>query len=240
MAALRPLLRRCAAATAQSRTLLRLSASSPAAAASTAISEDDPAKLLRNKNVSPQGFRDQAPAKVVLYQARWMRPLRLVVRLKVIQLAGFAAIAAPLAKYVKEGTLSAEAVAASLGVTFGAVGATLALWYYSRRYIGELSLVPPLPEYVEISTMNFWGHRENLRVRVSKIDPPFLNATPTDLSRMATNVFVPLPVMGHRQFILNLIHGHLYHKRLLFALLSGTLDPKSFEDLLDKKKPPSS
>jgi len=44
----------------------------------------------------------QAPEKVVLYRAKWMQPLRLMVRLKIFQLGGLAAFALPLAEYANE------------------------------------------------------------------------------------------------------------------------------------------
>lgn len=45
----------------------------------------------------------------------------------------------------------------------GAGAASTALWYYSRRYVGELALLhgqPGTPPRVRISVLDFWGNRE--------------------------------------------------------------------------------
>lgn len=42
----------------------------------------------------------------------------------------------------------------------GALAASLALWYYSRRYVGEVALLPGQPPAVRFSVLDFWGNRE--------------------------------------------------------------------------------
>ena len=46
----------------------------------------------------------------------------------------------------------------------GAGAASAALWYYSRRYLGELALLPSeeagQPPRVRLSVLDFWGNRE--------------------------------------------------------------------------------
>lgn len=34
------------------------------------------------------------------------------------------------------------------------------LWYYSRRYVGEMSLMLPDAQRVRFSVLDFWGNRE--------------------------------------------------------------------------------
>jgi hypothetical protein len=46
---------------------------------------------------------------------------------------------------------------ASGGLLIGCGVASLALWYYSSRYVGELSTLPR--DRLMISTMDFWGYR---------------------------------------------------------------------------------
>lgn len=38
--------------------------------------------------------------------------------------------------------------------------ASLSLWYFSRRYLGEVSLPAGRPGYACFSVLDFWGHRE--------------------------------------------------------------------------------
>lgn len=60
------------------------------------------------------------------------------------------------------------------GVVMGAVGASVALWYYSRRYVGEIQLLAPRetaakPTHVRLSVLDFWGNREvRMREKTSK------------------------------------------------------------------------
>lgn len=45
----------------------------------------------------------------------------------------------------------------------GAGVASGALWYYSRRYVGELALLPGragAPPRLRLSVLDFWGNRE--------------------------------------------------------------------------------
>ena len=45
----------------------------------------------------------------------------------------------------------------------GCVTASVTLWYFSRRYVGELSLLtgePGRPRRLCFSVLDFWGHRE--------------------------------------------------------------------------------
>lgn len=42
----------------------------------------------------------------------------------------------------------------------GLVAASYCLWYYSRRYVGEMALMMPDAERVRFSVLDFWGNRE--------------------------------------------------------------------------------
>ncbi len=50
------------------------------------------------------------------------------------------------------------------GLVVGAGVASTTLWYYSRRYLGELSLLPSgvagQPPRLRLSVLDFWGNRE--------------------------------------------------------------------------------
>lgn len=36
----------------------------------------------------------------------------------------------------------------------------LPVWYYSRRYVGDMSLMMPNAQRVRFSVLDFWGNRE--------------------------------------------------------------------------------
>lgn len=42
----------------------------------------------------------------------------------------------------------------------GMVAASCCLWYYSRRYVGEMALMLPDAQRVRFSVLDFWGNRE--------------------------------------------------------------------------------
>ena len=55
-------------------------------------------------------------------------------------------------------------VVMAAGLVVGAGVASTTLWYYSRRYLGELSLLPSgtagQPPRLRFSVLDFWGNRE--------------------------------------------------------------------------------
>ena len=47
------------------------------------------------------------------------------------------------------------------GALLGGCGiASTTLWYYSRRYVGELAVRRDRPGRVTVSVLDFWGNRE--------------------------------------------------------------------------------
>jgi hypothetical protein len=73
----------------------------------------------------------------------------------------------------------------------GAGAASGALWYYSRRYVGELSLTHA-GRGVRISTLDFWGRREATRVPRADVVPPLRDATRAQLAQAAAAPVLPL------------------------------------------------
>ncbi|CAI7911406.1 unnamed protein product, partial [Closterium sp. NIES-53] len=119
-------------------------------------------------------------------------------RLNLAQMVGVAWLASlPLGTSV--------AVAAVVG---GAAAASACLWFYSSRYVGELALIGPAPEAaaagdgdgdgdgqqwrVCISTLDFWGNRENLILPLSALVPPLKGLSQQHLKAIAHHSFVPL------------------------------------------------
>eukprot|EP00898_Chlorokybus_atmophyticus_P007115 jgi/Chlat1/7404/Chrsp6S07429 len=162
---------------------------------------------------------------LVLYRGRWIRLLRVLVRLKIGQLSGVAALALPIALYVQQGNLPLSTWLGVGAVVSGAGAASFALWFYSRRYVGELALLPPDYRKAKFSTLDFWGRREDLIVDTSAIVPPFKGLTQQDLQHAAQQVFIPASVLNQRQFLMSLRLGHLHDKDALFKLLNGTYTP---------------
>ena len=187
---------------------------------------------------------------VVVYRGPWLQVFRLLVRAKVTQLAAAGAAAAPLVAWNTGHTLSGLETVGVGALCVGASAASGALWYYSRRYVGQLAVVQP-GDRVCISTLDFWGRRSDLEVPRLDIKPPFPGLTPEQLKvAVALQPMVPLegvsdgassggcatiglthhathhphPVLGQRQFIVFPRHGHVLHSAELARLLSERRD----------------
>ena len=59
-----------------------------------------------------------------------------------------------------QGSVSPLVALLTFSVVFGSGVASTALWYYSRRYVGELALLGKKHDSLQLSVMDFWGNRE--------------------------------------------------------------------------------
>ncbi|CAI5959106.1 unnamed protein product [Closterium sp. NIES-64] len=128
--------------------------------------------------------------RIVVYRGRWMRGLRLMVRLKVAQLVGVASLAVPIAAWTQGlpavmpiasppsfsppiMTLTAHQASLPLGtsvvvaaVVGGAAAASACLWFYSSRYVGEMALI----KAPAAAAGNGDGNGQQWRVCISTLD----------------------------------------------------------------------
>jgi hypothetical protein len=153
-----------------------------------------------------------------------MLPFRLLVRAKVFQLVGVAAAAIPITTIFTEGGVSGLQLFVAGALVIGCGAASSALWYYSRRYIGELSLVqqsaPRRPQLC-FSVLDFWGNREDNMVELEEMVPPLQNLSPSGMAEVAEQTLIPIDVAGDRQYVASLRHGHIVDKATLMQLLKG-------------------
>jgi hypothetical protein len=142
--------------------------------------------------------------------------------------AGLAALvtgASRLAHATARRVRSVVLTACALGT--GAGAASGALWYYSRRYVGELALTRRSGGAagawggVRISTLDFWGRREEMHVARADVVPPLRGAGRAELAAAARAPILPLDVLGQRQFVLSLRFGAAPDRPELLALLTG-------------------
>ena len=126
------------------------------------------------KRLDPSAARRPKEEICLLYKGRWMVPFYVLVRLKVLQLVGFAALAIPVNAWfsqvlysslcchriiISQGSIDIKVMASSIAVMIGSAVASTSLWYYSKRYVGALALVGPNQDTVRFSVMDFWGNR---------------------------------------------------------------------------------
>jgi hypothetical protein len=178
----------------------------------------------------------------VLYRGAGMRLFRVLVRLKVFQLAGAAAAAAALPA-LAAGELSALEAGGAAALAGGAFAAGGALWFYSRRYVGELALLAPRPmsggggadaptaagalldpppTHARLSVLDFWGRREDVVAPLGEVAAPLAGLAAGAASAEAARPLLPLRV-GRRQFVLSVRYGRVLEPALLRALLAGAL-----------------
>eukprot|EP00899_Mesostigma_viride_P000867 jgi/Mesvir1/10781/Mv13838-RA.1 len=143
----------------------------------------------------------------------------------------------PLAMLL-EGNLSTHQTMLIAATVGGSALASATLWFYSRRYVGEMALFcppgvpqgppgarpPPRPTAVRFSVLDFWGRRENVDVDIGLIQPPFKGHTRAALARLAQLPFVLVPVAGHREFLISLRFGELRQRDILFDILYGRME----------------
>ena len=180
------------------------------------LSSDGNSDKTGDKTGDKMGDKTQ---KIVLYKGRGIRVFRVLVRFKIFQLSGIAGSAIPLATILQAGEASLFNALLAGGLLFGGGVASTALWYYSRRYVGELSLLLP-PEgdstkaVVRFSVLGFWGNRENVDVSIKDILP---------IEGIAVDKipFFPVTVTGDRQYVLSFRYGHIANRNLLNKVLTG-------------------
>jgi hypothetical protein len=195
--------------------------------------------------------------KQVLYRGRGIQLFRILVRFKIAQLSGVAALAVPMATFLSGGDVSTTQAVVSGALIVGSGIVSTALWYYSRRYIGEMALltktnpknntsapaaaaiasssisssrsVPSLPK-VRFSVLDFWGNREDVDIDVYDLVPPLKGLVPSVAAAVASEPFLPLTASGDRQYILSLRYGTVVDKELLKSLLNGSLEDRLLEN----------
>ncbi|KAL0051647.1 hypothetical protein WJX82_011174 [Trebouxia sp. C0006] len=163
--------------------------------------------------------------KVVLYKGRYMQTFRLLVRFKIFQLVGIAALAIPINTFLMEGSVSGIQMVMASSLILGCGFASTTLWWFSQRYIGELSLMGP--HLLRFSVLDFWGNRQDSIVPVERVVPPLKYCTKEELHSLAEQPMIPLNVEGDRQYLISLRHGLLVDKQRLFQILEGTFGTDS-------------
>lgn len=157
--------------------------------------------------------------KVVLYKGRYMQLFRMLVRFKIFQLVGIAALAVPINTFLVEGSISSIQMVMATSLITGCGFASTTLWWFSQRYVGELSLL--WPKHVCISVLDFWGNRQDSVVSIDRVVPPLKYLNKEELFEIANQPVTPLNVDGDRQYLMSLRHGHLVDKTRLFQILKG-------------------
>ncbi|KAF5835405.1 hypothetical protein DUNSADRAFT_7440 [Dunaliella salina] len=160
--------------------------------------------------------------KLVLYRGRGMLPFRFLVRAKVFQLLGFMTSAVMLTTVAgTQQALSPTDIAVGTSVIVGCIVTSYCLWFYSGRYVGELSLLLPSKRVARFSVLDFWGNREDNDIPIEAIDPPFYNRNVAEVKSIVSQRLMPITVIGDRQYYISPRHGYVLQKDVLNKICYG-------------------
>ncbi|KAK9803459.1 hypothetical protein WJX73_004302 [Symbiochloris irregularis] len=142
----------------------------------------------------------QTPARsdIQLYRGPWLLTFRLLVRFKIAQLGCVAALCVPVHSLLTQGTVGGPELWVTSLLFTGCAIVSTTLFFFSRRYVGELSLHSQgLQSRLRISTLDFWGNRQDTLVSLEDIVPP-LNCSAAQAAQLARQSFIPLQIEGDR------------------------------------------
>ena len=193
----------------------------------------------------------------VIYRGKGIQIFRFLVRTKVIQLGAMASIILPLATFLHSGSLddSSSLLATDVlmhedpasseqqtthnvllnrvtagGVFVGCTAAAASLWFFSRRYVGEISIVSlrgdtsisSSPSYrIRISSLDFWGNRQDCDFVPEDLVPPFRGMSKASIAEQARQHFFPLETRDGQQYILSIRYGDVVDKQGFMDVLTG-------------------
>lgn len=113
----------------------------------------------------------------------------------------------PIGSFLAGQSLPPGALALSGSVLVGCGAVSWALYFYGKRYVGQLALIPqpsPKAPTLRISTLSFWGTREDGEVALDRVEPPFAGLDDPVALGMAKSSMFALPVHGDRDYIMTM------------------------------------
>jgi len=146
-----------------------------------------------------------------------------------LQLGAAGALALPLGSFLAGQPLPPGAVALSGGVLVGCGAVSWALYFYGKRYVGQLALIRD-PSFdtplLQISTLSFWGSREDGEVPLDRVEPPFAGLEAATSYGMARSQMFALPVHGDRDYIMTMRwwphEADAPETKKILSIISGT------------------
>jgi len=178
--------------------------------------------------------------RTVIYRARFMVPIRALVRFKLFHLAAAAIAAGPAASAVAGAAVPGAEVVLAAAAVGACGGGAAALTWLSRRYVGELSLLvkgqgkssssAPPPGTLIVSTLDGWGNRADTAVAVRDVIPPLAGlGRDAAAAAAAARPLLALDIAGgatgggdgRRQLLVSLTHAAFLDRETMMALMVG-------------------
>lgn len=167
-----------------------------------------------NRFRQPEGKHDISPQNAtpvdnqVLYRFKWMKHIRFISRVKILHVALMTSFTCPITYWYFCGDISLNSFICALTGAAGTTAGFVALSYFFRRIIGELSF-HEATQQVTISSLTFWGNRRNRTFHLESLVPI------SDSGIDVKNLFHTLEVYGLKDsgkevYLLNLRHCKIF------------------------------
>ena len=149
----------------------------------------------------------------VLYRFKWIKQLRFISRAKILHVAVVIGLTWPMSYWYSTGFVSLSTLACAIAGAAGTTAGLVALSYFFRRVVGELS-IDENKQMVTISSLAFWGNRRNRTFPLTSLVP--LSDSGIDLK----NTFHRVELYGSKDvYLLNLRHCKIFHE--MFFSVTG-------------------
>src|SRR6056297_951008 len=101
-----------------------------------------------------------APPPTLIYRFAWVKSLRMLMRMKVLQIGGGLGVVLPATQLLgPSGAHGAAELGALAGLSCGIVAFASTCSWYCERLVQELRVVDG--HRLRISTLTMWGHRKD-------------------------------------------------------------------------------
>ena len=143
----------------------------------------------------------------VLYRFKWTKHLRFISRVKILHVAVVTSLTWPMSYWYFNGIISLYSLTCAITGAAGTTAGLVALSYFFRRVVGELSFDEDTQQ-VTISSLTFWGNRCNTTFPLTSLVPL------SDSGINFKNTFHRLEVNGCSDvYLLNLRHCNIFHEK---------------------------
>lgn len=167
-----------------------------------------------NRFCQPEGKHYVSPQNItpndnqVLYRFKWMKHIRFISRVKILHVAFMTSFTCPITYWYLCGDISLNSFICAVTGATGTTAGFVALSYFFRRIIGELSF-HEATQQVTISSLTFWGNRRNRTFHLESFVP--ISDSGIDLN----NFFHTLEVYGCKDnrkesYLLNFRHCKIF------------------------------
>ena len=107
----------------------------------------------------------------VLYHFHYVRHLRQLLRMKVLQLGAGVGVLVPVVSVLGSGgALSGGEVGLMGGIVAGTVAVGASMSWYCERFVGEICWLPAA-RALRVSTLNVWGNRTDRDIPLAQLAP---------------------------------------------------------------------